>query len=547
MNYKHQNREVPADTAKLAHKIYRKRGNRLLKLRDELGIIYRNDEFADLFSHRGRRAEAPGNLVLILILQYMEGLSDEGAAEQVRSRVDWKYVLGLSLDDEGFDGSVLCRFRQRLLAGSKEEALLRHLLEHIQAKGWLNQEQQRTDSSYILGAGRRLNRLELVGETMRMVLEKLAELAPQWLGSWLPGEWVAKYELRFEAYHLPQKRAEQEALAVEIGQDGVRLWQQLQAAEFEGLRRLGVVEILRQIWMQQYTYDHGQLRWRTHRELPPASQQICSPHEVEMRYSYKRGTEWTGYKVHITETYGDRKTPHLITDVTTTPATVPDVKVTADIQQKLADRDVKPDRHTVDQGYMAADHVATSQENAIHLLGPVSADSSWQASLPDGFTVDQFQIDWSQQVVTCPAGACSTTWSSCTDTYGKKIIHVRFPRRACQPCPDKHRCTRAEKNGRSLKLKPYREHTALRQARAYQQTEAFTEQYRKRAGVEGAISQAVHHLDGRRSRYSGLSKTHLHNLLTALAINLTRVGRWLLGAPRARTRRSPLRAVPLLT
>ncbi len=79
--------------------------------------------------------------------------------------------------------------------------------------------------------------------------------------------------------------------------------------------------------------------------------------------------------------------------------------------------------------------------------------------------------------------------------------------------------------------------------RAFQQTDAYQDLYRQRAGVEGSISQAAWVLGMRRSRYSGLEKTHLQNIFTATAINLTRVINWLLEKPLSRTRRSRFAAL----
>jgi transposase len=91
-----------------------------LTLRDELDTIYADSLFAALFPKRGQPAEAPGRLALVTVLQFAEGLSDRQAAEAVRSRIDWKYLLGLELVDPGFDFSVLSEFRDRLQVGGLE-------------------------------------------------------------------------------------------------------------------------------------------------------------------------------------------------------------------------------------------------------------------------------------------------------------------------------------------------------------------------------------------------------------------------------------------
>src|SRR5207247_5929599 len=121
---------VPEETARVARAAFR-RGNPYLQLRDALGSIYADEDFTDLFPRRGQAAEAPWRLALVTVLQFAEGLPDRQAAEAVRSRIDWKYVLGLELSDPGFDYSVLSEFRARLLAGSAEERLLDVLLERL--------------------------------------------------------------------------------------------------------------------------------------------------------------------------------------------------------------------------------------------------------------------------------------------------------------------------------------------------------------------------------------------------------------------------------
>src|SRR3954451_967729 len=172
---------VPGGTARVAKAAFR-RGNPLLKLRDELGAIFRDEDFADLFPRRGQPGLAPWRLALVTLLQFREDLSDRRAAEAVRARIDWKYLLGLELDDPGFDASVLCEFRARLIEGGAEERLLGRLLEACQGRGLLEARgRQRSDPTHVLAAIRRLTRLELVGETLRAALNELAAVAPDWL------------------------------------------------------------------------------------------------------------------------------------------------------------------------------------------------------------------------------------------------------------------------------------------------------------------------------------------------------------------------------
>lgn len=544
MRYKNQAFDVPEQTVAVARAAFPK-GNPYMTMRDEIGRIYEDSHFAHLFSHAGRPGESPGNLALVLVMQHMEGLTDQQAADAVRSRIDWKYALGLKLTDSGFDRTVLVNFRKRLLEGEEELALLEHMLARFQEMGLLKgRGRQRTDSTHVLAATRELNRLETVGETMRHALEAIAQVAPEWLQQQAAPEWFDRYGPRIDQHRLPDSKEERQELAEAIGRDGVELLTALYVREARPeLRSLPEVEGLRQIWVQQYVQQEGEIRWRQPDDLPPGERMIQSPHDLEARYSHKAsGADWTGYKTHFTETC-DPDSPRLVTHVMTTASTVPDKQVTSTIQEELATSNLSPAEHYVDGGYMGSGNLVKSEDASIDLIGPVQQDSSWQARDPEAFDITCFIIDWDAQQVTCPMGQKSVTWSPSHDVNDNDVIHVRFARATCSACTQRERCTRAKKTGRSLKLRTRAAHEARQRARRRQETSAFKQKYKRRAGVEGLISQGVRRFGLRRTPYIGLAKTHLHNILVAAATNLARVLAWLQGVYPAQTRMSAFQAL----
>src|SRR5919199_2869085 len=189
---------VPKQTARIARAAFPK-GSPYLTLRDALGSVFTDRDFADLYPEQGQPGYPPWRLALVTLMQFREGLSDRQAAEAVRARIDWKYLLGLELTDPGFDFSVLCEFRDRLLAGSAAEWLLAKLLERCRTLGLLKARgQPRTDSTPVLAAIRVLNRLALVAETLRATLNALATVAPDWLQGLAPLAWYERYGRRIE-------------------------------------------------------------------------------------------------------------------------------------------------------------------------------------------------------------------------------------------------------------------------------------------------------------------------------------------------------------
>jgi len=170
---------IPGDTARVARAAFPK-GNVYIEMRNVLGTIYEDEDFAELFEVRGRPAIAPWRLALVTVMQFSEGLSDRQAAEAVRARIDWKYALGLKLTDPGFNFSVLSEFRSRLLEGGKQRLLLKKLLEGCKERGYLKvRGRQRTDSTHVLGALRVLSKWERTAETMRSALNALASADPE--------------------------------------------------------------------------------------------------------------------------------------------------------------------------------------------------------------------------------------------------------------------------------------------------------------------------------------------------------------------------------
>jgi transposase len=243
---------VPEETARIARAAFPK-GTIYMAMRDELGAIFEDEDFAHLFPRRGQPAMAPWRLALVTIMQFAEGLSDRQAADAVRARIDCKYALSLELDDPDFDASVLSEFRTRLLEGGSERLLFDHLLERFREMRLLKARgKQRTDSTRILAVVRGLNRLELVGETMRHALDVLSTVAPEWLRGRVREEWIERYTRRLDDHRLPKSKEERKAEAEKIGADGYKLLDDvLSEGSPAWLRQIPAVEALRKVWVQK--------------------------------------------------------------------------------------------------------------------------------------------------------------------------------------------------------------------------------------------------------------------------------------------------------
>jgi transposase len=423
---------VPEETRRVARAAF-PRGNVYMRIRDELGAIFDDHLFAPLFPARGQSAASPWRLALTTVMQFAEGLSDRQAADAVRSRIDWKYALSLELTDPGFDHTVLSEFRTRLVTGQAEQLLLETLLTQVRERGLLKvRGRQRTDSTHVLAAIRVLNRLELVGETLRHALNSLAVVAPDWLRAHAPSEWFDRYGTRVENYHLPKTTAARVALAATIGAEGRRRLLAVAAATARPwLQQVPAVQTRRQVWAEQDTDPPGPRRWRPVQERAPAAEVSAPPDAPEARDCPTRGVEWVGDTVHRTDT-GDDGPPPLITRVLTTPATVPDGVVGPTIHPHVATRDLPPGTHRLDGGSVDAARLVTAHTPPqIDAVGPPLGSYRPQRRACQGDDVRAFVIDGQAPHARCPQGHTSLRWTPGRDVSGAPVVRLRFQAARC--------------------------------------------------------------------------------------------------------------------
>jgi transposase len=236
------------------------RGNRPRPLaaliRDRLGEWLHDEDFAAAFGVRGRPGWSASRLALVTVLQRAESLPDRQAAEAARTRIDWQYLLGLPLDDPGFDHTVLVEFRTRVAEAGLEQVALDALLERLTEAGLITAGgKQRTDSTHVVAAVAALNRLELVGQSVRAVLEALSAAHPAWLAQRIcVGDCTRRYGTSMTSWRPPLSQAKRDELAIASARDGYRLLEAVYDRPAPAWpRELPAVDVLRRVLVQNYT------------------------------------------------------------------------------------------------------------------------------------------------------------------------------------------------------------------------------------------------------------------------------------------------------
>jgi transposase len=192
------------------------------------------------------------------------------------------------------------------------------------------------------------------------------------------------------------------------------------------MKTLPAIFTLRTIWEHQFEPREQGGQWRREPALP-AAELINSPYDLDARSGKKRTTLWVGFQVHFTQTC-EEDAPQLITHVQTRQAPLSDEGVLSAIHTGLAERELLPEHHLVDAGYVTADNLVKRQSGyGVDLVGPTLKTHWYQAET--GYDLTHFSIDWQAETLTCPQGRTSSSWTPVQDS-GKSLIKVKFSKDA---------------------------------------------------------------------------------------------------------------------
>lgn len=524
MSYcKHPLGPVPADTALACRGMIKKKGKRFAVIADLFERMFDGADIESAYPQAGQWGIHPVRVMMLMILQAMEGLSDRQAAEATGVNLGWIYILRLPMDHGGYDDSTLSKARDRLLQIDASKVFLESVLKEAKNLGLLELDKQRTDSTAIEACVKALNRTELILESVRNVLEDLASADPSWLTKIQKSTWRNRYYLcRPFNYQLPKKDSARIKLSNDAASDAVYILAKITKDKKDKLKNLKSVKILEKVLEQQFSKDDdGGPKQKDESKLPPASERIVSPHEPEARSGHKNGKTTLGFKVHISETCS-ANAPRLITQVKVETATKNDSLSFPELMKDLCDRGLKPQKVYVDSGYVNVDEFYKIEKDFdIKAISRLANGHTWQSAAGPDFSQSAFKVDWKKRRVVCPAKEVSSKWSERKD--GRTIVH--FDAEDCGPCPFKENCTKSE--ARVLTLKPRPIYEMMKKWRKWQETVGFKGEYSVRAGVEGTHSQLISR-GGRKARVRSITKVAQRWTFCVVAHNVAKLVDWIL-------------------
>jgi hypothetical protein len=531
---------------------------RLAAVRD---VLVDDEVYRPLYkdSTKGRPSLPPSLVVLTMLLQYHDDCSDRETEGRVRFDLRWKHALGLALEDTGFDATVLCVFRRKLLEHQLTRVLFDRLVTAARDAGILAKDaDQLLDSSHILGAAGVRDTYTLIRGGIRKLLRALGytpnrhtELGAR-LGWYLDPAAPEKPELDWSDAAARREQlgtvvedaravlalvpADDERAAV---QEAAALLTKIVADDVEegppaGPKRRGrppnaVPQHAEEPDAQEPGAGAGGPRLRQ----GVARDRVLSVVDPQMRYGHKSQRQhWPGYKFHLSEEH----TSELITHVEVRPANEHDAEPAAEFMARQeAHVGLRPGAIYTDGAYGTADARAELAARGIAVVAKLRPLTDTTHLGKDQFVIDLRAND-GQGSVTCPAGVTTTDFRMARDNKDRAVRLFRFPAETCAACSLRDRCLggpggRAEHPvrpppGRQVQLHVHED--VLQQARTAQQTpeqrRALRERLRPRAKVERKIGEVCRH-GVRHARYRGRRKTEFQAVMTATMVNTKRLTR----------------------
>jgi transposase len=468
---------------------------------EEVYSALREEDFAEFYEEGGRAPISPALLVGITILQYMKRASDRAAVDQSLMRRDWRVALGRTPDYEGFDPSVLCNFRKRLVAHGAQRQIFDTIVRRVQELGLLQGHHRvRVDATELLADVAVLSRGDMLREALRIVVCALAQARPKLLRR--RPDFRRLYEQYGEEVWLGGG-AESDQKLSELARDAQLLLRLCGPYPVQGK------DTLTQILAENFIFAEGREPIPKPPEaLPPGH--IATPHEPDAEVGKKGAKIWTGDKVHIVETVGPAGESGYVTDLTITSPRLPDAVLLPELMERVRFLMPQVDTILADSGYASAANSKQAAALGLDLISPPRLENSKGL-----YPASKFRFDFAREVASCPQGHRSVSWR-----VGKRL-YIKFSRPRCRTCPCRAQCTSSASEPRTLTLSPNYEQLWYDRERA--QRPEFAKLYRQRAGIEATISELVHCCGLRRSRYRSGPKRALHAFLSNAALNVRRL------------------------
>ena len=495
------------------------------------------DELSHHFDDRQGRPSKDLHVVIgVLVLQQLHDLSDRATVEALAFNMAWHYALGVQSEaDAYFCEKTLRNYRRLFIAQGLDELLFQRLTDRLVRAFDVDTSRQRMDSTALRSAMRSLTRLGIVVETISKFVRELKRFDPA-LHSRIDADMIRRYvDREVDGAFANTSPSVSRRRLLEAGQDLLTLALQFRGTAAEQLSSFAILErVLRDQFdvVEDSSSDPAAPIAVARKPADVPCDTVGNPADPDSSFNAHKGQ---GYMAQIVETWCDdtpdgkgsdaalTSPPDLITHVEVHKMTVHDGHRVKDAMVGLETRDLKPATLLGDSHYGASETKAMMRKREIDLVAPMP---SAKGALSGRLTLEDFVLDVSGLVLCCPNNIEPISTST-----AKARLQARFDLSDCRRCVDVLRCPvqadkQANKHGGSFARFQYTPvRVANRKRRLYEQSKAFLDIYRWRAGIEATMSRLKHQMNMANLRVRGLPAMRYVVHLRARGLNIHRCAR----------------------
>jgi hypothetical protein len=449
-----------------------------------------------------------------IILQQMFNFTDRETTEAIAFNISWHYALDIrSESDLEMTGRTLRTYRKLVMERGLDEVIFRNVTDGLIESLGLDTSKQRIDSTAFKSAMRELTRLGRFEETISKFIRELRRKVPEEYERIDP-EIVNKYVDREGEGYFGARPMDTGKRLPEAASTLNELVGKFGGTAAEEIESYG---LMKRVFDEQCEIvEDGNLRIRAPRER--GSGNLHNPSDPDSTYNAYKGQ---GYMAQVMETYtetshGEKTAPDIITYVAVNKMTQTDSQAMCPALEEVESRGIKPETVLADTAYGANANRIDASGRGVEIIAPSQPPQFYRSGM---ISIEHFELDANGFVIKCPAGQAPKTVNAM-----KNKIDARFEKTVCAVCELRDHCPCGIQAMKNKKPRLWYRYTRLerRNRLLYEQTDAFINKYRWRAGIEGTMSRLKNWLKLGHLRVRGRPAVSLALRFKALGLNVLR-------------------------
>ena len=472
----------------------------------------------------GRPTKELHSMIGLMILQQMHDLTDEQSIEQFCFNIQWHYALNITSPDDAasyISGKSLWTMRDKL---STEEAYndifattLKRLVEIFKA----DLSKQRIDSVHVQSNMRHLGRIGLFVKTIKNFLNNLKRHHRS-LFDQLDNDLTQRYlSKNTESLFASVKPSDSSHTLDQLATDVLSLTNRF--SQLSTVQGMSTLKQLVRLFEEQCTVEQEdgstepKAVAKPNKEVP--SDSLQNPSDPDAGYSSHKGK---GYQVQVVENYTEttdseeeNKKLSLLTHIAVESADKHDANALLPAIEDLEERDVKPVEILADSLYGSTSNCDKAQHgHGVEVVAPLMPGNQKY------FHLSEFTLDDQGGITSCPCGVTPKTVK-----HTRTGFSVAFMSEDCLCCESFKTCPVKE----GVKACYYRyktEDVRLASRKRYEESSAFKDRYRYRAGVEATMSEYNRRTGVKHLRVRGMKAVCFAAIMKAIGLNIFRAARY---------------------